>query len=416
LPPLLPFLGTIPRVALVALVGLLGAITPARATDAVSEWAGVVDRFDRGDMSRYTISILFPAMHDALNAIQPRYARWTPPAADEPRSAGASPEAAVVAVAETVLTGLAEGSEAERAAVVARALARVPPGEARERGLALGRSIGQAALRRREADGHSPFVQFSTYARPGRWRPTPPLFGNDVLPTSTPLLFSPSAAAAMIPPPPAPGSPIYLRDTEEVRRIGGRSNARRSEAESASAAFWAQQVSHRGFIDAVIAILDARPASDGLWGTARSLALLSIAMDDAGVIIWQAKERYGIWRPVTALQEGGFGVAPDAEWLPLVNTPAFPEYPSGHATDCAVGGVLLTAMFGDDVPFTYRSLGTRAILSQRFPSFRAAQQDCSMSRIWGGVHFRHTEEISEVIGATIAREALRRLPPLARGR
>ncbi|MBR0654929.1 phosphatase PAP2 family protein [Plastoroseomonas arctica] len=368
-------------------------------------------------MSRYTISIMFPAMHDALNAIQPRYARWNPAAPDEPRGAGASPEAAVAAVAETVLAGLAEGSVAERAALLATALARVPAGDARERGLALGRSIALAALRRREADGFAPFVQFSSATRPGRWRPTPPLFGQDVVPTSTPLLFSPMAAAALTPPPPPLGSPVYLRDVEEVRRVGGRANAERSAAEAASAAFWAQQVSHRGFVDAVVALLDARPAPDGLWGTARGLALLSIGMDDVGVIIWQAKERYSVWRPVTALQEGGFGVAPDPEWMPLVTTPAFPEYPSGHAADCAFGGALLTALFGDGVPFTYRSLGTRAILSQRFASFRAAAADCSASRIWGGVHFRHTEEVSEAIGAAIAREALRHLQPVGgRGR
>ncbi|MES2714074.1 MAG: vanadium-dependent haloperoxidase, partial [Pseudomonadota bacterium] len=283
-------------------------------------------------------------------------------------------------------------------------------------GLALGRSIGQAALRRREADGHAPFVQFSTSVRPGRWRPTPPLFGQDVVPTSAPLLFAPPAAAALVPPPPALGSSLYRRDVEELRRIGGRANADRSEAETASAAFWAQQVSHRGFIDAAVALLGARPASDGLWTTARVLALLSISMDDAGVIIWQAKERYGYWRPVTALQEGGFGVAADPEWLPLISTPAFPEYPSGHATDCALGGALMTALFGDGRPFTYRSLGTRAIASQRFASFAAAARDCSNSRIWAGVHYRHTEEVSEAIGAAIAREALRHLQPLSRGR
>jgi hypothetical protein len=400
----------------VTIAALLAFAPVARATDAVSDWAAVVDRFDRGDMSRYTISILFPAMHDALNAIQPRYARWTPPAHDEPRAAGASPEAAIAAVAEIVLGGLAEGSVAQRASLVAAALVRVPAGEARERGLALGRSVGMAALRRREADGHSPFVQFSTSTRPGRWRPTPPLFGQDVVPTSGPLLFSSPASAALVPPPPAFGSPIYRRDVEEVRRMGGRVGSRRTDAEEGSALFWAQQVSHRGFIDAAVTLLDARLAADRLWTSARVLALLSIGMDDAGVIIWQAKERYSFWRPVTALQEGGFGVTADAEWLPLITTPSFPEYPSGHATDCAMGGTLMTALFGDEVAFTYRSLGTRVILSQQFPSFQAAARDCSLSRIWAGVHFRETEDVSEVIGTAIAREALRRLPPLSRGR
>ncbi|MES2710430.1 MAG: hypothetical protein V4653_02515, partial [Pseudomonadota bacterium] len=80
---LLPFRHAF-RVAAI-LVALLAAAPAAHATDAVSNWAAAVDRLDGGRMSRYTISILFPAMHDALNAITPRYHRWTPPAADEPR-------------------------------------------------------------------------------------------------------------------------------------------------------------------------------------------------------------------------------------------------------------------------------------------------------------------------------------------
>ena len=144
------------------------------------------------------------------------------------------------------------------------------------------------------------------------------------------------------------------------------------------------------------------------------LALLAIAMDDAAVIIWQAKERYSVWRPVTAIQLGGGGVTPDRDWMPLINTPPFPEYPSGHATDCAAGAALMASFFGASTSFTYRSLGVQQIYTQRFPSFAAASHDCAQSRIWAGVHWLNTEDVSEELGAAIARRALTHLVPLVR--
>ncbi len=401
---------------LAALLGMLLSVfaPPARAADAVGEWVAVVDRLDGGQMRRYTLSILFPAIHDALNAIQPRYGRWTARAADEPRGAGASPEAAIATVAHEVLTRLGQGSAADRNAPYAAAMARVPEGPAREAGMALGRAVADAALRRREMDGFAFFAPFSVSREPWRWRPTPTQFQRDVVPTTAPLLFAPQAAAALIPPPPAFGSALYRQDTAMVRGLGRRDSTERDEEQTAAAIFWAQQVSHRGYMDALATLLEERRPPDGLWGSARALALMAIAMDDAGVIIWQAKERYGVWRPVTAIQEGGGGVAPDRDWLPLIETPPFPEYPSGHATDCATGSALMEAFFGRATPFTYRSLGVPNIYTQRFETFADASRQCALSRIWAGVHWQHTEDVSEGIGAAIARQALTRLRPLGR--
>lgn len=404
-----------PRAILLLTASLLSVLAlPARAADAVGEWVAVVDRLDGGQMRRYTLSILFPAIHDALNAIQPRYTRWTPRAADEPRGAAASPEAAIATVAHEVLTRLGQGRTPDREAPYAAAMARVPAGPARDAGVALGRAVANAALQRRELDGYAPYSSFSVSNRPWRWRPTPTDFQRDVVPTTAPLLFTPEAATALIPPPPAFGSDIYRRDTEQVRRVGRRDQSTRTAAQTSSALFWANQVSHRGFMDAAVTLLEERRPADGLWGSARALALIAIAMDDAAVIIWQAKERYSVWRPVTAIQIGGGGVTPDPDWMPLINTPPFPEYPSGHATDCAVGAALMASFFGASTPFTYRSLGVQQIYSQRFQSFAAASHDCAQSRIWAGVHWAHTEDVSEELGAAIARQALTHLVPLVR--
>jgi hypothetical protein len=143
------------------------------------------------------------------------------------------------------------------------------------------------------------------------------------------------------------------------------------------------------------------------------MAALSLAMNDAAVIAWQYKERYGYWRPVTALRARGIGGGGAPDWLPLIETPGHPEYPSGHATDCAAGATILASVFGtDSISFSFRSLGPSGPISRRFSRFSAAQRECSLSRIWAGVHFLDTEDRSEELGASIARAAMQALGPM----
>src|SRR5262249_16655740 len=93
---------------------------------------------------------------------------------------------------------------------------------------------------------------------------------------------------------------------------------------------------------------------------ARLFALLNIAMADAGIASWDAKYEYNFWRPVTAIQQADVDGNPDTEadpnWLPLLTTPSFPEYMSGHSTFSGAASTVLAQFLGsNNVPFTVGS-------------------------------------------------------------
>ena len=168
------------------------------------------------------------------------------------------------------------------------------------------------------------------------------------------------------------------------------------------------------------------------------MAELTAALADSAIIVWQAKERYSFWRPITALRVSGV----DATWEPLVETPPFPEYPSGHAADCYVGAGVLEAELSafpagveyhssaymdplrpraDATPQISYGMGQHAQAASahppggsalRFASLADAATNCSDARIWAGAHFAAAELESKRLAAVIVARALTATPLL----
>ena len=118
---------------------------------------------------------------------------------------------------------------------------------------------------------------------------------------------------------------------------------------------------------------------------------MNIAMADAVISIWNAKNVYDTWRPITAIQQAGTDGNPDTtadpSWTPLLVTPVFQEYPSGHAGVSQAGAGVLAAVFGDNTTFTLTAFGLPSV-QRSFTSFSDAVNQVSLARIWGGIHFR----------------------------
>jgi len=350
-----PALRRAARVVAAAAALLMCAARPAPAADGVTEWSLLADSVANGSANWHTMVIMHQAMHDARNAAQPAYARWFPPAADEPPGAGAAPDAAMAAAARRVLAVEHPASLAAIEQTYQAALARMADGPARQAGAALGDSVGAAALARRRDDGFHSVRPFPTDKAPGRWRPTPPEFLNSNTTDTAPFLFG-SDAELDPQPPPATGTPRFQEVVAEVRRIGSLESPARTSPQSEAAVYWAYQSSQRGYIHLAAALLEAHPRPGGTAAHARAMAQLATAMADSAVLIWDVKERFGYWRPVTVIRSGTPGTEQDRDWLPLVETPAHPEYPSGHASDCFTGSDVLRAVFPDlQGPVTYVS-------------------------------------------------------------
>ncbi|MBV8914910.1 MAG: vanadium-dependent haloperoxidase [Acetobacteraceae bacterium] len=395
--------------------------------DPVTEWTALADRAGGGAANWRTLAIMHQAMHDAWNAALPTYQRWFPAAPDEPRPGDALPQAAMAAAARRVLLELHPGYTGEVELLFREAMARLPNQRGEQDGAVLGDAIGIAAVRRRAGDGYERRHLFVKHSAAGEWRPVPLEFATSGTTETRPFLFA-SASEAPGVPPPAPGSAEDTRELLETMRIGSATSTERTQEQTNAAVFWAYQSSQRGFIALGAAMLDAHPRRDGLGAHARIMSQLAAAMADSAILVWVEKERYSHWRPVTAIRASMPG---QDRWEPLVETPPHPEYPSGHAADCFVGAAVLAASFPDvhglivyraqpgRPPEDHVGMGQHAqgfepagTGERRFPSFAAAAEECSESRIWAGAHIRAADEESRRVGTAIARRAVGAVPPL----
>ncbi|MBA3910251.1 MAG: phosphoesterase PA-phosphatase [Rhodobacter sp.] len=124
---------------------------------------------------------------------------------------------------------------------------------------------------------------------------------------------------------------------------------------------------------------------DGLSAevTAGVLAKLGIAQADAFIACWAAKFEFNLLRPVTYIRR-----VIDPAWEPLLITPPFPEFPSGHSTQSGAAATVLTAIFGENFAFEDTSHEDDGFDPRGFSSFHAASEEAAMSRLYGGIHFR----------------------------
>lgn len=113
------------------------------------------------------------------------------------------------------------------------------------------------------------------------------------------------------------------------------------------------------------------------------LARLGIAEADSFIGCWNSKFQYDLLRPVTYIRR-----TMDPKWESLLNTPPFPEYPSGHSTQSGAAAVVMTQMFGENFAFKDATHERDGIKPRSFPSFWAAAEEAGISRLYGGIHFR----------------------------
>jgi membrane-associated phospholipid phosphatase len=108
---------------------------------------------------------------------------------------------------------------------------------------------------------------------------------------------------------------------------------------------------------------------------------------DAFIACWATKFEYDLIRPVTYIRANI-----DPDWTPLLITPPFPEYPSGHSTASSAMAEVMTRFFGDNHAFEDASHIRDGLPPRQFASFRAAAQEAAISRLYGGIHFRTSIE------------------------
>lgn len=380
-----------------------------------------------------TAAMMHLAQHDALSAI---YGRYQPYLGLEP-AADADPLAACAQAAYTVVVdqypdqGELLAAELDSWLTAARAGdegSRADGADAYGRGIALGEAAAAAILAARQGDGWDTEAEY-------RWHPMGPgvyaefaehsgtpegfIFGAGWAKARPFMLDSPDQFRS--PPPPAIDSDAYTEAFREVEEVGRFASQTRTADQSHLAMWWKDFVenSHNRLARQLVAERDI-----DLVDAARLFALLEMSVFDAYVNVFDNKFHYNHWRPYTAIRwaanDGNPDTEPDPEWNNLHrHTYAFPSYPSAHGTACAAAATVLADTFGDDEPFTMTTREVDAAgpfsgkiemdpPSRSFPSFSAAAMECSLSRVYLGIHFRYDSVEGNLLGQRIGEYAVER--------
>jgi hypothetical protein len=382
-------------------------------------------------------AILHAAIHDTVNAIERRYQPYTV----DVSAPGASLPAAVATAAREVLLALSPDHRDRIEAAYKEALAATADGRAESDGVALGRHCAKANLDRRAGDGvpvgpfpprQGPITEpvYTPNGRPGDYDFTPPF---DRPPLGPVALFpgwgrlEPFAIERARHRPAGPealSSKRYAHDLNHLKSIGALHSSTRTADQTEIARFWFESLDT--WFRIATTVLEQRRL--GPWDSARILALMSFAIADTEIAVFEAKYHFRFWRPYTAIRraadDGNRATAPDKDWLPLLWTspellpPAFfmppiPEYPSAAAAFSAAAAEVLIRNLGDNQSFTATS-STLPGVRRHFNSFSQAARETGMSRVYGGIHFVHAVEDGARLGQSVGRAVSRLLPkPIA---
>ncbi|MGH9460189.1 MAG: phosphatase PAP2 family protein [Vicinamibacteria bacterium] len=419
------------------------------------------EQFGPGRASR-AMAIVHIAVFDAVNAIAGGYRSYT----DLPRvGSPTSMNAAIAQAAHDTLVALFPSQTATFDQRLAEDLDLIDDGPAKTEGIDLGRRAAARILALRTDDGSEHDepqvgVQFITSNDPGKWRQDPvsqlpPALGA-YWDQVTPFVLR-SADQFRVPPPPALTSRRYAKAFNEVKRLGGDgvlTPTLRNEDQTVAGIYWAYDgtpslcAPPRLYNQITLQIADQMGSN--VVELARLLALVNVAMADAGIAIWESKYFYEHWRPVTGIREADEGTGPtgagdgnratvgDLTFTPLGApasqtslpnfTPPFPAYPSGHA---GFGGALFQILRNfyrtDRIAFTFvsdefngvtrdHSGNVRPLVPRSFRSLAQAEQENGQSRIYLGIHWSYDKTAGIAQGRRVANYVFRNAFVRERGR
>lgn len=285
-------------------------------------------------------------------------------------------------------------------------------------------TISSAILAWARADNYLQTRSASKYTvtnEPGSWVPTPPMYAqaleahwNEIRPM---VLDSASQFMPVRPPAftPKNTSSVFYKAVQEVQALSDSL----TEEQKAIALFWddnpfqmnvvghvqyaTKKFSPPGHWMNIVGIIGNEKNADFEMMVA-SYAQAAIALFDAFISTWDEKYRSNYVRPVSVINEY-FNPA----WQPLIQTPPFPEYTSGHAVISAAAAEVMAHWYGDTIHFTDTSLVEFGIKARSFENIRLAAKEAAVSRVYGGIHYRYSCDIGNEQGVRIGQLVVQKL-------
>ena len=385
--------------------------SPVARADAVCDWNTkvgeiVVSARMGPPPANRALAIANTAVYEAVNAITKRYPAGALKLEVAP---GASVDAAIAAANRTVVSKLLPSQQSVVDTAYQAALSKIADGPAKTSGIAVGEKAAAAILAMRADDGAAAPETYRPQTAAGVYVPT-------VIPAAThwpqrkPWLMA-SSSQFRPGPPPALTSPLWARDYNEIKALGGKSSSRRTPEQTQMASFWEATLPpiYNGI---VLSIADV-PTRE-VTQNARLFAAVAQAADDALLAVFEAKYHYNFWRPVTAIRNGDLdgndATERDASWTPFIETPMHPEYPCAHCTVAAAVGTVLQAEIGTGAMPT---LSTTSYLvkgpARTWTKIDDFMQEVANARVYDGVHFRNSTEVGTAMGKQVGALAVERL-------
>jgi hypothetical protein len=290
------------------------------------------------------------------------------------------------------------------------------PQDVYERSIAYGKSVSDHILAWSKSDQYARTRSLPKYTirtdDPSRWVPTPPSYADALEPywmeqrqwvlTS----LTEVQVAAPVPFDTKEGSAFY-KLAKEVYEI----QKNITPTQEATAWYWDDNpyaVEANGHLMAArkktspgghwmtIASTACKAADRDMISSMSVLLKTSVALMDGFIMTWQEKFRTNLIRPETYINK-----YIDPEFRPLIETPPFPEHPSGHATISAAAASVLSFEFGEIFPFTDSTEVEYGMSARTYGGFMEAAREAATSRLYGGIHYRTGNEAGTNLGAQI---------------
>lgn len=288
-----------------------------------------------------------------------------------------------------------------------KAFEKALPPKVYKASLLLGDRIAAIILQRAENDHYRQtrgLPRYNVDRIEGRWYPTPPDYMDAMEPywyKIVPLLLD---SASQYKPAPPPAYNITDKEGQYYRELMETKNtvAQLTPQQDSIARYWddnAYVTEHKGHLVyatkkttpgghwlGICAIVCKQAGVDAVR-TAKAYALTAAAIMDGFIACWDEKYRSNMVRPVTVIRE-----YLGEDWWPILQTPPFPEYTSGHSVISVAAATVLTHLFGDNFAFTDTTEMPYLGMQRSFPSLMAAAEESGISRLYGGIHFRSAIE------------------------
>jgi hypothetical protein len=268
--------------------------------------------------------------------------------------------------------------------------------------------------------------KYTVEPAPGRWVPTPPAYMDAIEPNWDRLrAFTMDSSSQFKPLPPLPfdsarTSPFMREALETYTTVNTLTPEQRHIAAfwdcnpyvmhvQGHAMFATKKITPGGHWMSIVGIVSRQSHAD-LIQSASAYARTAVALADAFISNWDEKFRSDLVRPETVINR-----YVDENWTPLLQTPPFPEYTSGHSVISTAAATVLTDEFGANVAFHDDTEESFGIPPRDFPSFEAAAAEARISRLYGGIHFRRAIEEGGEQGRRVGENVLLRMRTRADG-